>query len=160
MASRKVRGVMVPRPNDCKEIDLPNRIIRWKDAAYTSPECIGIESDPRHLQILFFQFGLGSCNAVTSPAVKPPKGLISGRHLPPSEVTDFRSKCMRLAHIAANRVGISFVSKEIARTMANPTVDVLEAMKRCVRYPKGRPGAVLIYERQPPPSHLTGFLRF
>ena len=64
---------------------------------------------------------------------------------------------MRLAYIAADRMDISFISKEIARTMANPTVDALEAMKRCVRYLKGKPRAVLVYERQPPPSCLTGF---
>ena len=77
---------MGPKPDDCKEIDLFNRMIRWKGAFPTAPEFI--KSSPRHVQILLGQFWLENCNPVTPHAVKPLSGLFSGRHLLPSEFTD------------------------------------------------------------------------
>eukprot|EP00973_Karenia_brevis_P093162 12415923-Karenia_brevis.AAC.1 len=53
----------------------------------------------------------------------------------------FKSRCMRLQFIALDRPEIQFVAKELAQTMATPTVNGLEHLKSVARFLRGRPTA-------------------
>ena len=98
----KTRAVLGPRNSDDEEIDLLNGTIRWVDGM-TSTERIEIDSDPRHLQILLAEFGLQKANPVVTPGQKGKFGVHDPPYLDPSDHTRFRSLCMRLAYLAADR---------------------------------------------------------
>ena len=60
----KVRGRLGSGKNDDKCMRILNRIVRWTDAG------LRIEADPRHVEILIKEMGLGEANAVKTPGVK------------------------------------------------------------------------------------------
>ena len=60
----KVRGRLGSGKNDDKCMRILNRIVRWTDAG------LRIEADPRHVEILIKEMGLGEANAVKAPGVK------------------------------------------------------------------------------------------
>ena len=64
----KVRGRLGSGKDDDKSIRILNRIVRWTEAG------LRIEADPRHVEILINEMGLGEANAVKTPGVKDRTG--------------------------------------------------------------------------------------
>ena len=60
----KLRGRMGPEPNDLKEIQILNRIVRYNDDGLT------YEADPRHVELIIKALNLEDCKKVITPGVK------------------------------------------------------------------------------------------
>ena len=132
-----------------------NRIVRWKTAASAGGECIEWEADPRHTEIIIKQMGLTfSSKCVATPGVKVKPSSESERPLSSDETTLFRSVCMRANFLALDRPEIQYASKEIARSMSNPTRGAFDALKRLARFLVGHPRTVWRYPRQSPCRYL------
>ena len=54
--------------------------------------------------------------------------------LSPQDSTSSRSNVMRLAYLSADRIELHFASKDLVRSMAQPTTADVEALKRCIRF--------------------------
>ena len=68
--------------------------------------------------------------------------------LSPKDSTSYRSNVMRLAYLSADRIELQFASKELARSMAEPTTADVEALKRCTRFLLKYPRCIQSFERQ------------
>ena len=55
---------------------------------------------------------------------------------------------MRLAYLSADRNELKFASKELARSMAEPTTADVEALERCIRFMLKYPRCIQSFERQ------------
>ena len=55
---------------------------------------------------------------------------------------------MRLAYLSADRIALQFASKDLARSMAEPTTADVEALKRCIRFLVKYPRCIQSFERQ------------
>ena len=55
---------------------------------------------------------------------------------------------MRLAYLSVDRIELQFASKELARSMAEPTTADVEALKRCIRFLLKYPRCIQSFERQ------------
>ena len=55
---------------------------------------------------------------------------------------------MRLAYLSADRIELQFASKELTRSMAEPTTADAEALKRCIRFLFKYRRCVRSFERQ------------
>ena len=73
-------------------------------------------------------------------------------YLARSEVRDFRSAVARCNYLAADRFEIAFATKELCRSMANPTMSDTKALARLMRFLKGLPRMVqrIPFEYRPP----------
>ena len=154
-----VEGVLGPRPDlgDVKELTCLNRIVRWVDATSTTPTTIELEADPRHCDLILKDLNLLSSSAkgVTTPSVKPKDGF-AGDPIPKSEVTSYRSTCMRINYLAEDRPDIKYAGKEEARFMSEPTNIAADMVKRTGRYLKHRPRLVQCFPKQPYCTELQG----
>ena len=55
---------------------------------------------------------------------------------------------MRLAYLSADRIELQFASKELARSVAEPTTADVKALKRCIRFLLKYPRCIQSFERQ------------
>ena len=139
----KVRGRLGSGKNDDKCMRILNRIVRWTDAG------LRVEADPRHVEILIKEMGLGEANAVKTPGVKDrDKGEHGEQPLDKAEASMYRSCVARANYLAQDRPDIAYAVKEACRDMANPTTSSWEKVKRVVRYLKGEPRVVYEYNWQ------------
>ena len=68
--------------------------------------------------------------------------------LPAHEARLYRSVCMRLNYLAADRPDLQFSTKECARLMSEPSTFGMAKLKKVVRYLKQKPRYVARYEMQ------------
>jgi hypothetical protein len=171
----KVRATLGPDPEDDKEVSILNRVIRWSHSSLL------YEADPRHVEKLLRDAGLENCNALNTPGIKEPAnsekswfegegtlqegvegssgplsagtlGADGSPYLARSEVRDYRSAVARCNYLAADRFEIAFTTKELCRSMANPTMLDTKAVARLIRFLKGLPRMVqrIPFEDRPP----------
>ena len=141
----KQRALLGPDPSDDKEIRILNRLVSWKE------DMITYEADPRHLEILEKQLGLETASSVTVPGE-------AAAALSDSKVENvllYRSCCMRACYLAQDRPDIAFAAKECARGMHTPYEHHMKALKKLVRYLKGKPRLVWQYADQEKVNHFT-----
>ena len=121
-----------------------NRIIRW------THQGIRVEADPRHVEILIKETGLGEANIVVTPGAKANegKGELSDAPLDKTAASMYRSCVARANYLALDRPDIAFAVKEACRDMSAPTTASWEKIKRVVRYLKGEPRLVYEYRWQ------------
>jgi hypothetical protein len=151
----RVIGILGPRSDDCKEIKILNRIVRWQEV--NGESTIEYEVDPRHVQILCASLGITSeSKSVVTPGVKQP---LRDRdpELGAADRTLFRSGTMRCNYIAPDRPELLYAAKELARRMSAPCVSDLEALKRMARFLKGTPRVVQVFRHQRQVSGFDGF---
>ena len=152
-----IEAVLGPDPSkgDKSEVICLNRIFRWCKATDSTPECIEIEPDPRHVEILLHNQGLDKSNSkgVTTPGIRDGATEV-GPELPTEACTPFRSDTMRANFLAQDRPDLKFAAKEIARHMSSPNQTGLAALKRCVRYLKDHQRLVRRLVRQRLPTNL------
>ena len=145
----KIRGVLGPDPADTHEIVCLNRIVRWcTDAA--GHERIEYECDPRHQQLVVEHLGLAAqrTKPVTTPGVKGDTGDNDDSELNRQGSALYRSICMRINYMAADRPDLQFAAKEAARHMARPTTAAMTQLKRIGRYLLHAPRSVQVFRRQ------------
>ena len=142
---------MGPRPQllDVCEVRFLNRVIRWVVPPFgKAPECIEIEADPRHSELLIKNSGLQTnSKGVNTPGERTRNSSCTIK-LSPQDSTSCRSNVMRLAYLSADRIELQFASKELARSMAEPTTADVEALKRCIRFLLKYPRCIQSFERQ------------
>ena len=83
----KKGGRLGPAPDDCKELTVLNRVLRWTDSG------LEYEADPRQCERLLEGLGLDdSCNGAATPGIKPlPAQIDVEEVLPPGEQSTFLS---------------------------------------------------------------------
>ena len=115
-------GVLGPEPKlgDVQEVRVLNRLLRYVQPAYQpdSEAYVEWELDPRHVEILVSQAGLGGATAksLKTPGFKMPKGADDTK-LDEGSKQAYRSMAMRMAYLALDRPDLQFPAKELARSM-------------------------------------------
>ena len=108
-----------------------------------------IEADPRHVEILVSQMGLNNeSKAVSTPAVRM-TDEDDGKELDAENRACYRSWTMRASYLSQDRCELQFAVKEFARRMQQPNTKNMQALKRLVRFLKGSPRCLVVYNRQP-----------
>ena len=140
-----------PRPQllDACEVRFLNRVIRRVIPSFGEvSERIEIEADPRHSELLIKNSGLQTnIKGVNTPGERT-RDSSRKIKLSPQDSTSYRSNAMRLANLSADRIELQFASKELARSMAEPTTADVEAPKRCIRFLLKYPRCIQSFERQ------------
>ena len=150
----KVSGRLGSDSDDDKAVRILNRTVRWTD------EGILYESDSRHAEIVVKQLGLdGSkgCKSVTTPGVKEAIPEVN-QAIASQRASLYRSLVMRCAYLAQDRGDLQFSTKELARSMSEPTEHSWDQLKRVGRYLLGRPRIELVYKWQRCPSGLNCYV--
>ncbi len=154
-------GSLGPRKDlgDVQEIRCLNRLIRWIQPVFKgqSEAYVEWEPDPRHEEILAAALGLNAqSKPLSAPGIKLPKGADT-TPFGPEEREKFRSNTTRMAHLALDRPELQFPSKELARSMQQPTQFDMEQLKRAVRFLIGVPRLVQRFARQDLPTKVTAY---
>ncbi len=152
-------GSLGPREElgDVQEIRCLNRIIRWVNWPPRGKDAhVEWEPDTRHVEILI--------NALFGDK-KPKKLSTPGEKMPPSADTTplndkdrqlYRSNAMRMAYLALDRIELPFSSKELARSMQQPTQWDMRQLRRAVQFLSGARRLVQKFEAQAMPTKVTG----
>ena len=122
------------------------RIVRLYPPSAEGGERWEIETDPRHVETLVSEMGLNNkSKAVSTPGV----GMSDeddGKELDAENRACCRSWTMRASYLSQDRCELQFAVKELARRMQQPN---MQALKRLVRFLKGSPRCLVVYNRQP-----------
>ena len=86
-------------------------------------------------------------NSVVTPGVKDDSGQ-DDTPLDAEMSSLHRSLTMRINYLAQDRADLQYAGKELARSMAAPTVASWNKLKRIGRYLAGRPRMILFYPFQ------------
>ena len=137
----KFGGMLGPDlDTDVQDVSLLNRLIHFGANETT------VEADPRHVQILKSELGLGDAKTVTTPGVSCSAN--DSPELSAVETSRYRSMVMRCNYLALDRPDICYASKELARNMQKPRQGHFQGLKRLVRYLSGRPRLVWVCNEQ------------
>jgi len=137
-------GRLGPGRNDCKELTVLNRVIRWTDRG------IEYEADPRQAERLLEGLNLDNgCKSTATPGLKPVvEKLVDDKPLSSDAHTAFRALAARANYLAQDRIDLIFSAKEVCRFMASPTETSDAALKRLGRYLLGHKRMVYAYPFQ------------
>ena len=126
-----------------------NRLVRLYPPGAEGGERWEIEADPRHVEILVSQKGLNNeSKAVSTPGVRM-TDEDDGKELDAENRACYRSWTMRASYLSQDRCELQFAVKELARRMQQPNTKNMQAHKRLVRFLKGSPRCLVVYDRQP-----------
>ena len=122
-----------------------------------------IELDMRHAPLIISQSGCSTnTRAVRTPREKlQDKLVLDGRRSPilkKDEATRYRFACMRLSHLAQDRLDLAETAKHFAQRMSEPREFDFIALKRAARYLVGKPKAALRFRRQKHVDKITVFV--
>ena len=107
-----------------------------------------LKADPRHMEILVSQKGLSNeSKAVSTPVVRTTDEE-DGKELDAEGRACYRSWTMRASYPSQDRCELQFAVKELARRMQQPNTKNMLALKRLVRFLKGSPRCLVVYNRQ------------
>ena len=122
----KKGGRLGPGRDDCKELTVLNRVIRWTDRG------IEYEADPRQAERLIEGLNLDSgCKSTATPGLKLVlEKLLDDKPLSSDAHTAFRALAARANYLAQDRIDLIFSAKEVCRFMASPTESSEAALKR------------------------------
>ena len=140
----KKGGRLGPGPDDCKELTVLNRVIRWTSSG------LEYEADPRQAEKLLESLGLDDgCKARATPGQKPiVDKLKDDKPLTIEDHTMFRALAARANYLAQDRIDLQFSAKEICRFMSSPTETSREALKWLGRFLLGHKRVVYSYPFQ------------
>ena len=94
------------------------------------------------------QMGLSNeSKAVSTPGVRTTDEE-DGKELGAEDRACCRSWTMRARYLSQDRCELQFAVKELARRMQQPNTENMQALKRLVRFLKGRPRCLVVYNRQ------------
>ncbi len=135
---------MGPGPNDAKEGRVLNRVSRWLGGR------IEYDCDPRQIERLIAECGLGGAKAVAMPGIKATFKELGedSAELPSHLTTAFGGAAARGNYLAADRIDSQLACKEICRWMSRPSKHAWKALRRLCRYLAGAPMLVYVYEQR------------
>ena len=91
------------------------------------------EEDSRHRDVLLEEWGLVSCNGVSTPVTTTEQCEENKVDMQDFDATTFRRSAARLNYLAQDRPDIAFAANFLARSMAHPRVGDDVRMKRVIR---------------------------
>jgi len=142
----KVEGRIGSGRSDKKEARVLGRVIKWSEDGLT------YEADPRHVEILIRDLGIGEERTVVTPGTKEEKRseeeTLEDVLTDPKEIRKFRGAAARANYLAQDRPEIAFAAKECCRRMAAPRHRDIRALVRLAKYLKGQPRMVYEYPWQ------------
>ena len=126
-----VKGVMGPKPEDCKDMCILNRRLKIEG------EFLVYAPDTKHAKILCEEMGLKEdSKGLDAPIAKEEAATAGAEEEPlgPQEATKFRALAARANYIAQDRVDVQFAAKELCREMSCPVASSWHRLKRLARY--------------------------
>ena len=141
----KKGGRLGPGDQDCKELTVLNRVLRWTDKG------VEYEADPRQGERLLESLSLDGdgCKAVATPGQKAEiEKLREDKPLSIDDHTMFRAIAARANYLAQDRIDLQFAAKEVCRFMSSPTESSQVALKRLGRYLLGHKRMIYTYPFQ------------
>ena len=144
----KTTAVMGPsvEMGDVQEAIHLDRLLRLYPPGAEGGERWELEADPRHVEILVSQTGLSNeSKAVLILGVRTIDEE-DGKELGAEDRACYRS--MRASCLSQDRCELQFAVKELARRMQQPNTKNMQALKRLVRFLKGSPRCLVVYNRQ------------
>ena len=85
--------------------------------------------------------------AVSTPGVRTTDEE-DGKELDAEGRACYRPWTMRASYLSQDRCELQFTVKELARRMQQPNTKKMQALKRLVRFLKGSPRCLVVYNRQ------------
>ena len=131
----------------------------WHRSVRVVNELMENEADKKHVQQLLEDLGLTQSNIVKTPRVKliviEAEPIVNCPMLEGEQATTFRSRTMRCAYLALDRVDISEAIKCLARALSKPKAGRMTQLKRVARCLKGVPRKALQDPwKEPSSAHL------
>ena len=123
-------------PGVAREGKILNRIIRATANGWE------YECDPRHIEMLIEQLGLGDSKAAVTPGVEASAAELAGDALQPVDIEraiQYRRLVARANYIASDRAESHYAIKELCREMSAPTELSWTALKSLVASSKPYP---------------------
>ena len=127
----KVRGIMGGEPNDCQEIRILGRMLKWKG------DVMEYEADTKHAEMVWEELGMmANSNGLDKPCVRETAEEAAQSHEPleVGEATRFRALAARANFLSLDRPDVQFAVKELCRDMAAPSTGSWQKLKRLARY--------------------------
>lgn len=157
----KNRGVLGPGQNEVREMRILNRVLVYHRAEPGAPERITYEADQRYAELLCNSYGLRG-NPRKKPSIWDKASYVNrhpltGKSLERERVAQFKSSTMRLLYLTLDRPELQFASKELSRTLAEPTEHGEEVLKSAARFLHAYPRVVWEFVRQAMPKMLDVF---
>ena len=142
--------VLGDEADEVRELRFLGRRIAWTST--------GIEwrGDRRQVDALIERSGLGDSSGVDTPGVKHERNPEAAL-LPAEEATHHRSLVALANYVGQDRPDISFATKDLSQTMAQPRIGDEMGVKRLARYLRQFPELALVYEWQAEPQSVTGY---
>ena len=125
------------------------RRIRWTQTG------IEWEADSKHVQTLLSEWHLEDCNPVITPFAAEQEESDNAK-VPMSTIdaTAYRRAVARINDLSQDRFDLATVANKLSRSMSNPHKGDEERVKRVIRYLKGSPSCVYVFNWQSQPSSL------
>ena len=132
-----------------REIRYLNRLINWDDDG----DSITIQGDPKHAKLLFKEWKMEKANPVVTPMVNDMVDFMNkdNHNLNEEDSRKVRRAIARINFMAQDRPDLSVTSRVLSQHMANPKVSTEMAVKRVIRYLRGRPVCSATFQRQQDP---------
>jgi hypothetical protein len=140
----KVKAVLGSGPEDAKEVEVLNRILRCTAEGYE------LEADPKHREKILEALGLTASSKELSVngRVRDVQGDENDVELVGPEATSFRAVAARMNYLAQDSPDIQFAAKEVCRQMAKPTEESWQKLKVLARFVLGRSSVVWQFKWQ------------
>ena len=124
---------------DVQEAIHLNRLLRLYLPGAEGGERWELEADPRHVETLVSQMGLGSeSKAVCTPCVRTTDAE-DGKELGAEDRACYRSWTMWASYLSQDRCELRFAVKELARRMQQANTKNMQALEALGAIPEGKP---------------------
>ena len=161
----KVRGRLGPDPGDDKDITILGRHLNWgEDGIRITADTKHADSIKRYCEIDENSKSLGCPGKKddTKELFKENEKNENPKDLEPLKDTklikEYRGMAATANYLGADRIDISFASKELCRDMSAPSPASFRKLKHLARYLVMVPEVVLFYEHQRRPHILDTFV--
>ena len=145
--------VLGPGPNDCSEVRVLNRILRW------TSEGVEYEADPRHAEIVLQDMKAKGRRPVATPGMTGKKDATDeeDQEMSDQQATCYRAVTARCNFLSQDRADLQHSTKEASRTMSRPRVKDWARLERISQYLMRRPRVVQVFRHQEEPTYITGY---
>ena len=135
--------IMGPSAGEVRTSTFLGRTLRWKE------DGIEYEGDSKHTEILLREWNMEESKPVVTPGTAEEKAKEDDEELNTElgkeEAKGYRRATARINYMALDRADLSFVAKDLSKSMAKPTIGDVVRLKRALRYIKGKPRAINVY---------------
>ena len=149
-------GTQMLKMGDVQSAIHLNRMLRLYPPGAEGGERWELEADPRHVEILVSHMGLSNENKAVSTLGVRMTNEDDGKECDAESRACYRSWTTWASYL---RCELQFAVKELARRMQQPNTKNMQALKRLVRFLKGSPRCLVVYNRQAETANRGRLLR-